>query len=59
MLAHDAIVRVFEFYRAGSDAFITMELLEGESLDLIIKRFPDGMPCGDAWPIIQIGRAHV
>jgi serine/threonine protein kinase len=53
MLANDAIVRVFEFYRAGSDAFITMELLEGESLDLIIKRFPDGMPCEDAWPIIR------
>ena len=53
MLANDAIVRVFEFYRAGSDAFITMELLEGESLDLLIKRFPEGMPCGDAWPIIR------
>jgi serine/threonine protein kinase len=53
MLANDAIVRVFEFYRAGSDAFITMELLEGESLDLLIKRFPDGMPFGDAWPIIR------
>lgn len=53
MLANDAIVRVFEFYRAGNHAFITMELLEGESLDLLIKRFPDGMPFAQAWPIIR------
>jgi serine/threonine protein kinase len=53
MLAHDGIVRVFEFYRAGEQTFITMELLEGESLDLIIKRFPNGVPWGDAWMIIR------
>jgi serine/threonine protein kinase len=53
MLAHDGIVRVFEFYRAGEQTFITMELLEGESLDVIIKRFPQGIPWGDAWMIIR------
>ena len=53
MLAHDSIVRVFEFYRAGEQTFITMELLEGESLDIIIKRFPQGVPWGDAWIIIR------
>ena len=53
MLAHDAIVRVFEFYRADEQTFITMELLEGESLDVIIKRFPQGLPWDDAWPIIR------
>jgi formylglycine-generating enzyme required for sulfatase activity len=63
MLAHDAIVRVFEFYRAGDQTFITMELLDGESLDVVIKRFPQGLPREDAWPIIQatgdaLGYAH-
>jgi serine/threonine protein kinase len=53
MLAHDAIVRVFEFYRSGETTFITMELLEGESLDVIIKRFPQGIAPADAWPIIR------
>ena len=53
MLANDAIVRVFEFYRAGNDAFITMELLEGESLDQLINRFPQGLAYDEAWPIIR------
>lgn len=53
MLAHDAIVRVFEFYRAEGQAFITMELLEGESLDVMVKRHPQGMDITEALPIIQ------
>jgi serine/threonine protein kinase/formylglycine-generating enzyme required for sulfatase activity len=53
MMAHDAIVRVFEFYRTADQTFITMELLDGESLDIIIKRFPKGVPPEDAWPIIR------
>jgi serine/threonine protein kinase len=53
MLGHENIVRVFEFYRSGEQTFITMELLDGESLDVIIKRFPEGIPTEDAWPIIR------
>jgi len=53
MLAHDSIVRVFEFYRTGEQTFITMELLEGESLDAVIKRFPQGVAWNDAWMIIR------
>lgn len=53
MLAHDAIVRVFEFYRTDDQSFITMELLEGESLDRIMKKSPGGMPITEAWPIIS------
>jgi serine/threonine protein kinase len=53
MLGHENIVRVFEFYRSGEQTFITMELLEGESLDVSIKRFPDGIPAEDAWRIIR------
>jgi serine/threonine protein kinase len=53
MLANDAIVRVFEFYRADKQAFITMELLEGESLDALLKRFPQGMSLALALPMIR------
>jgi formylglycine-generating enzyme required for sulfatase activity len=53
MLAHEAVVRVFEFYRSDEYVFITMELLEGEPFDQVIKRFPRGMPFADAWPLIR------
>src|ERR1700676_4813001 len=53
MLAHDAIVRVFEFYRSDEYVFITMELLKGEPMDAVIKRYPQGMPFSDAWPLIK------
>ena len=48
---------------AGDLTFITMELLDGESLDVVIKRFPQGLPWEDAWPIIRatgdaLGYAH-
>jgi formylglycine-generating enzyme required for sulfatase activity len=51
--AHDAIVRVFEFFRTKEDAFIVMELLEGETLESTIRRNPTGMPFERAWPIIR------
>jgi len=53
MLALDSIVRVFEFYRSGDLTFITMELLEGDSLDARIKQYPRGMPRDEAWHIIR------
>lgn len=63
MLAHDGIVRVFEFYRADQHVFITMELLDGESLDALISRSTNGLPLEAAWPIISaaadaLGYAH-
>jgi serine/threonine protein kinase len=53
MLANDAIVRVFEFYRSGDQAFITMELLEGTSLDKVLGKHPDGMSFDETWRIIR------
>ena len=53
MLAHDAIVRVFEFYNASDQVFITMELLTGEPLDVVIGRHPSGMPFAEGWPMIH------
>jgi formylglycine-generating enzyme required for sulfatase activity len=53
MLAHEAVVRVFEFYRSDEYVFITMELLQGEAFDQVIKRYPRGMPFAVAWPLIR------
>ena len=53
MFAHDAIVRVFAFYRSAEQVFITMELLQGEPIDVVMKRYPNGMPYTHAWPIIK------
>lgn len=37
-LAHPNIVTVYDFDRDGTDVYMVMELLEGESLDRVIKR---------------------
>jgi serine/threonine protein kinase len=52
MLAHDAIVRVFEFHTDGFHNFITMELLEGESVDAAIKRHPNGLEIDRALAVL-------
>ncbi len=58
-LAHPNIVTVFDFDRDGSDVFMTMELLEGEPLDQVIRRLrPESLPMDEAINIIQqMGRA--
>jgi hypothetical protein len=48
-LAHPNIVTVFDFDRDGSNVFIVMELLQGQSLDRIIKSTGgSGMSVNDA-----------
>src|SRR5215813_4534714 len=42
-LSHHNIVRMYDFDRDGALSFLTMELLEGESLSAVLKRNPDGM----------------
>lgn len=39
-LAHPNIITVFDFDRDGDDVFMTMEYLEGETLDVILKSEP-------------------
>ena len=58
-LAHPNIVTVYDFDRDGSNVFMTMELLEGEPLDQVIRRLhPGSMPMGEAIKIIeQMSRA--
>jgi serine/threonine protein kinase len=58
-LAHPNIVTVYDFDRDGSNVFMTMELLEGEPLDQLIKRLPPAiLPTQEALSIIeQMARA--
>lgn len=57
-LAHPNIVSVHDFDRAGDIAFMTMELLEGQSLDVVLQRHPAGLPPVEALSIIrQISQA--
>ncbi len=58
-LAHPNIVTVFDFDRDGPTVYMTMEFLEGQSLDRITKNASfDGMPLKEVYPLIQgLGRA--
>ena len=58
-LAHPNIVTVFDFDRDGATVFMTMEILEGQSLDSFAKDASfDGMPLNEAYPLIEgLGRA--
>ncbi len=55
-LAHPNIATVFDFDRSGGTMFITMELLEGRTLDQFIRadvRKRGGMPLDEAMPLIE------
>ncbi len=53
-LAHPNIVNVFDFDRDGDTVFMTMEYLEGEPLDEVIKRNAmTGLSWQEARPIIR------
>ena len=53
-LAHPNIVRVHDFDRDGSTLFLTMELLEGTSLDAILqKNGLQGAPLAGVLPILR------
>jgi tRNA A-37 threonylcarbamoyl transferase component Bud32 len=54
-LGHPNIVRVFDFGEDAQDGtpFITMELLQGQSLEQLLEERPGGMPLAEAVPIIR------
>ncbi|MCD6533250.1 MAG: serine/threonine protein kinase, partial [Deltaproteobacteria bacterium] len=52
-LAHPNIITVYDFDRDHDTFYMTMEILEGESLEHLLKRLqPDGLPYKTALPII-------
>lgn len=52
-LAHPNIVRVFEFYDDRGVCFITMELLQGESWDDLLREHSQGVDLKTARPMIE------
>lgn len=63
-LAHDNIVRVYDFDKAGTIVYMTMEYIDGSDLRTLIReRAFSGMPLARAWPLIEgmcwaLKRAH-
>ncbi|TCV95832.1 non-specific serine/threonine protein kinase [Luteibacter rhizovicinus] len=63
-LAHDNIVRVFDFDKDGTNVFMTMEYIDGCDLKTLIREQAyNGMPLSRARPLIDgmaraLGRAH-
>ncbi|HED35863.1 MAG TPA: protein kinase [Gammaproteobacteria bacterium] len=53
-IAHPNIVNVYDFDRDGDTVFMTMEFLDGNSLDQLIRQYKaTGLPTDDAWDIIN------
>jgi len=53
-IAHPNIVNVFDFDRDGDTVFMTMEFMDGEPLDQLIRKYKStGLPTDDAWNIIK------
>src|SRR5574337_640935 len=63
-LAHDNIVRVYDFDKDGTIVFMTMEYVDGSDLKQLIREHAyDGMPLDQARPLIEgmaraLTRAH-
>ena len=64
LLAHDNIVRVFDFDKDGTIVFMTMEYVDGQDLKTLIReRAYNGLPLMQARPLIEgmawaLKRAH-
>lgn len=53
-MAHPNTVKVFDFDRDGDDVFMTMEYLEGDPLDQLLRQYnTTGLPHDDAWKITE------
>ncbi len=52
-LAHPNIITVYDFDRDADAIYMTMECLEGESLDALIKKNESGLAIEKALPIIE------
>jgi len=54
LLAHPNVITVYDFDRDGTTVFMTMELMRGEPLDELVKKYDYvGMQPNDALPLIM------
>lgn len=52
-LAHPNIVRVYDFDRSGDMVYMTMELLEGDALDNVLRKNPNGLGKEAAFQLVR------
>ena len=52
-LSHPNIVSIFDFDKDDDLPFMTMELLQGEELATMLKRYPEGLPSTVAWTLLD------
>lgn len=53
-IAHPNIVNVHDFDRDGDMVFMTMEYLEGQPLDKVLKQYQYiGLPMNEAWEVLR------
>ena len=53
-IAHPNIVNVHDFDRDGDVVFMTMEYLEGQPLDKVLKQYQYiGLPMNEAWDVLR------
>ncbi|WP_213069465.1 serine/threonine-protein kinase [Methylomicrobium album] len=52
-LAHPNIIAVYDFDRDGNNIYLSMELLKGQPLSTLLKKYTSGIPFSKAWPLIQ------
>jgi serine/threonine protein kinase len=52
-LAHPNITTVYDFDRDDATVFLTMEVLDGDPLNALIAKHPQGLDRGQAMPIIR------
>lgn len=52
-LSHPNIVRTYDAGADGEVVFLTMELLQGESLETVLNRYPEGVPWEECHELIS------
>lgn len=52
-LAHPNIISVREYFEDGTNVFLTMEYLEGKTLDQVLEQYPQGMSFSQGWRIVE------
>jgi serine/threonine protein kinase len=49
-LSHPNLPAVYDHFTWAGKEYLVMEFIEGESLDELLDRYPNGMPSDEVWP---------